>query len=1126
MAIKWTAAQNQVIDPNNKDKNLLVSASSGSGKTTIMIERIVRMIVDDNESIDNILVTTFTNAAALDMKAKLIASLSDALIKASDKRHISTQLEMIETAQICTLHSFCSDLIRKYYYIAGVDYAFSVIQDMDSALKKSKALKVVIEEYLENGDEVFLKLYDIFSRKRREDTLASVVNQIYTFYRTLPVNADWLNSEQNYAAADKYLDKYKLMADEYFVTKAKTLLDKANNVGYGRAAEIAQIIIDGAKSGAFPKRYPTLNKIEDLDPDSLYIHNGIKELSNSARNFYNDFFDNLKDTAKISDELALKLKETVKKYSDVYDGFKREDFELDFADLEHYAYIILSSDEVKQEIKQKYKYIFVDEYQDINPMQEELICKIADNNLFMVGDVKQSIYRFRLCDPDIFVNKYKDYKTAIEGGNIAIDLNDNFRSVKSILDFDNEIFSRIMTEQMGAINYARDAKFTPKNNDIESKYLAVMVSVAQMPKDEKIIPDSVYSVKNHNVIKRYTKEYAEADLIIREISNLLENGRIEEKQNGNVKLRCPIFGDIVILMRSVRGASYEIVQRISKVYPVVCNMDTEILKRFEALMITDYLRLIDNPFNDIPLAGALKGVFGGMDENQISAIRAKYPKEQFFYEAAALYKNQQNDDIAVKLKDFFENLKQMRAYAECHTVSNFIWHLIAKYDYEEYLLTHFEDADFEYTEIFIQMAEKYNTASSFINYIDNGIISPIADAPTYKGANAIRIMTVHQSKGLEFPVVIAARMGREFKNTGAEVLVDRNVGIGLKNYDFEQREYSSSRIWSAIKYNNDKNEMEEEMRILYVALTRAKYHLIVTGTIKADFKLQGLAPYEILKAKSPLSWILAVLARDKNNLLFEANKCEGLNLLPCYKLKITQAENLVLTDEDNENIPKISTIDKNLQSIIKNNLDFKYNNKDISVKYTVTELNKDDDFVWQSYITEEERGTVNNNGLIKGNAYHCAMKYIDINVKSKDEIQAELKRLADCGLMKSEYLPYIDIDKIFCALNSPLFCRIRSQKLKFYREKEFMLYLTANELGIDGTDKVLVQGVIDMLVYTKDGVIILDYKTTQGSEADLAQMYNKQLKLYATAAKKILNENIDSMLIYSFEKDKEILITV
>lgn len=1111
MAIKWTPAQQQVIN-SDRDK-ILVSASSGSGKTTVMIERIVNLITNHKVSIDNILVTTFTNAAAQDMKSKLIQRLTDALQNSSDKNFLLEQLQIAETAQICTLHSFCSDLIRKYYYVAGVDSAFTVIQDLEASLKKSKAIKKVFQEYLELGDQVFLKLYDIFSKKRKTDNLAKYINQIYTFYRTLPKSQNWLHINIDKDAIDEYINEYKKLADDYYKSQLKSIIDHAQAIGYDPAVKAAECVLDGIKTRSFPSRLPSQSSSDEHDTLTVQFIERSKSICKNAKKFYVDFYDKISQPTS-EEKLVNKLLEVVGKFAQKYDELKKEDFELDFADLEHYAFDVLNNAEVYDEIKQKYQYLFVDEYQDINPMQEAIINLFEDSKLFFVGDVKQSIYRFRLCDPDIFIDKYHNFKSGTNPNNIAIDLNDNFRSVKSILDFNNELFSRLMTQSLGGVDYDKDARFVANVDDLQSAYPAVNIVIGQVTKEPKTEPDKVYSVKNHINQSDITNAKAEADIIINEISKLLQDGRVL-KDN---LIQPPDYSDIVILLRSLKNSSFEIIKEISKVYPVISNLETELLSRPEILMLIDYIKVIDNIYQDIALTGTLKSVFGQLDENQLIKIRNQYPKTEFFHQAVLQYQDKIDDEISQKLNAFFENLKQDQKYASCHNLYELLLHLITKYNYEEYLLINFEQADYEYVELFLDLASQYKTIQEFLGYIDNGEISPTIEMPANSQSKAIRIMTIHQSKGLEFPIVIVGGLSRNFMQSTDEILLEQRIKLGLKTYDFDNRIKSESKSRTAISLYNKRKEIEEEMRILYVALTRAKYHLVLTGIIKQKYELIGLEPFEILCSKSYIDWILAVLARNKHNALFEAPKNELLDISPCYNIEIisiVSAQSYTGFEK-----PKASLIDANLEQAIQHNLDYVYYADNLNQKYTVTELNAPQEFDQSVYIFKDQDSS--SGGIERGNAYHTLMKYIDFNAQSIDDIINQMQALQAKNLLTEDHIKLINPEKILKALNSNI---IKTAKQNiFYREREFLFYVDACKLNLEGQGKVLVQGIIDLIIFTDEGVIIADYKTTKGTDEHLINLYQNQLDIYAKAVEDILGESVINKIIYSFETDKEIIL--
>ncbi|HEY8419178.1 MAG TPA: UvrD-helicase domain-containing protein [Clostridia bacterium] len=1105
MSHNWTPAQLRVIN-SNSDK-ILVSASSGSGKTTVMIARIVNLILNKKTGIDNILVTTFTNAAAQDMKTKLIDELSKALQSSSDKDYLLDQLQSAETAQICTLHSFCADLIRKYYYVAGVDSAFTVIQDLEASLKKSKAIKKVFQEYLDSGDQSFLKIYDIFTRRRKDKKLAGIINQIYTFYRTLPKDPDWLATAPDLDAVEEYIEDYKKLADSFYIKQLESIRDHAEAIGYEPAVKAVKCVLESILNRELVPNLPSQKKPTDCDTETEKFIDFSRDICKAAKGFYNKFVQKISQE-EYDREIVSKLLEVTAKFAQKYDELKREDFELDFADLEHYAFEILNNEEVKEEIKQKYKYIFVDEYQDINPMQEAIINLFDGSKMFFVGDVKQSIYRFRLCDPDIFIKKYRDFKSGANPACEAIDLNDNFRSAKSILDFNNEIFSRIMTAGVGGVDYDRDARFVSNNPDLESEYPAVNIVLGRIPQKEYIEPEEVYSVKSHINQTVITSKKAEADIIINEIGKVLEAGRV--LKDGQIQK--PDFSDIVILFRSVNN-SLEIIREISKVYPVVSGIETQVLSRPEILMLIDYIKVIDNFYQDISLAGAMKSVFGKLDENELIRIRERYPKTDFYYQAVLEYKKNIKDDISQKLNAFFDNIEQDKKYASCHNPHELLLYIITKYNYEEYLLTCFEQADYEYVEMFLDLALQYKTVQEFLDYIDNGEISPSIEMPAGSGSKAIRIMTIHQAKGLEFPIVFVCGLGARFKHSADEIFLDQRVKLGIRYYDYQNRVKFESKTRAAVGLRNRQKEIEEEMRVLYVGLTRAKYHLVLTGTIKDNYRPIGLEPFEILNAHSYLDWILAVLSRDKADPWFDISKI--YKIATCYKLEIADIDKI--QDRDNIKRPILAASAPELEQKIKQNIEFKYQAEDLNQKYTVTELNAPQEYVHSAYIFKDQ-----DDGLERGNAYHALMKYIDFDCRSIEDINNQIQYLKAQNLLSEEYIKLIDAQKILNVLKSDII-NIAKQN-KYYREREFLYYADPKDLGLQGSSRVLVQGVIDLIIFTDEGVIIVDYKTTKGDAEHLKKLYKNQLEIYSKAAQDILGENVVKKVIYSFEGDKEVIL--
>lgn len=1125
--ILWSDDQLEII--NTQDMNLLVSASSGSGKTTVMIERIFRLLLS-GASLENILVTTFTNAAARDMREKLQKKLIDeAAAQESERqrRHIAAQLELLESANISTLHSFCANLIRAYYYMVGVDQGFSIIDETESRLKKAKCIKDIINSYGEKGDSDFMLLLDIFSRHRKPAPLIRMIDKIYEYSCIMPDRESWLRKPYEPECADKYIDQYLNIAKHYFLTKAGELKEKSELIGFAKGIETAQLIIDSVKGNYYDQNFVRLVLTKEQNEDVLFLDakTQAKELKEEYKKFFSEFYKLIEpesdEQLELIGKLRKKLAELVTEYGKQYALLKLNDFELDYSDLEYYAYLILSEPEIQGEVRSKYLYVFVDEYQDINPMQEAIIKAIANkDNLFMVGDVKQSIYRFRLCDPQIFIDKRERFMLKKEPFSKTINLNDNFRSAHSILEFNNELFSRIMTTTVGAVNYKRDAMLQRGNPDIKSDYPVVKISLVREQKEKAAEPDRIYSVKND--ISSGLKPNAEAELILREINAVIEKGLI----NDNGVVRRPTYKDIVILFRAIHGKQKaEMIKQIAAAVPVVSSLDIEIMQSTEILRLLDFVRILSNPYQDYALSSVLKW-FAGFSEDELIEIRASRKSAEFFHQAVYSYAQFSRTQTASKLKKFLQEADALRSYALCHSVSELIRKIIKDYDYENLLLSEDDgETKCRNVEMFLNSLEaaRYNSyLEEFLRYIDSTEAEPSMKAPVPAEENAIRIMTIHQSKGLEFPVVIVGDLGRKFNEKREEFLLDKDLGIAIKNYNPINKTIDNSHLYQSVLFNYKHRDKEEEMRIMYVAFTRAKNHLILTGSIDEDYILSGYLPYEVINAKSPLDWVLSVFGKDPRYCtLWDCASPEIIK--PCFAMEVTDASELTgeITAYINDNsVPHLNKKEDALVKAIAENVNFVYKGSNLEAKYTVTELNEGG-YILKSekFVAQEDVDYGDFTAADIGNAYHYIMKEIDINAVSIDQVKAEIERIKRL-YNNDEIFDKVDAQKIVCVQNCSLFEDVRKKGYKYWREKEFLVFINGDKIIEGDSESALLQGVIDIMIKTDEGFIICDYKTTRGNEQYLVERYKTQLNLYAHAASSILGKQVIKKYIYSFLLDK------
>lgn len=1145
--ISWTNAQREVKD--SRGATMLVSASSGSGKTTVMINRIADLIAS-GVAADRLLVTTFTNAAAADMRLKLANGLADRLnsgIGTESRKHILKSIEALDLADIGTLHAFCGDLIRQYYYAADYDPNFAIASESEVNIKKRRAAEILLGEYAPDGSgskDLFGELYDIITRKRRHDRFFGLVDRVYEYSRSLGDGEGWLDTlGQDDTEIAKFVEWYYNFAQQYFVTAAEELRAAAVSCSYPNAVDIADYVLElmdgqilalasGSAAGGEGLKFPRLGIKKNLDSLQSEADAEADGLRSEVKKFYGELCDMCVPDNPVNLQYSKVLAVAVREYGRIYEELKRDDYELDFGDLEQGALRILSDPDIASLIREKYEYVFVDEYQDINPIQDKIIALVArENNLFMVGDVKQSIYRFRLCDPTIFINKYKEYKSDTSGLCRAYDLNDNFRSVKQILDFNNIVFGRVMTERLGGVDYLRNAMLKgdkPYFGDGK----AVKVNLISRPEKVKQglrgKAGEVYSVRGHKESEAvFDPACAEADYLAGQILELLRNGTINDKGVA----RKVSYGDIVILCRSMTAYTSTMAARLARYYPVKTKGEGSVTKTDAVIRLIDYLKVVDNSDRDIALAGVLNNEFGGLEEGDLAAIRLRYGYEEFFCGAVRRYRAEMDDGIAAKLNTLYANIERHRVFAQSHTAVQVIRRVIADFDYQTAVFRRADgESQWSCVNDFVAAAGQGRFVcplAEFVRYIDSQAMS-IKGSAGAGTDNAVRFMSVHSSKGLEFPVVFVAGMGNRYNFDKDEVRIDYRLKLGLGNYDTTARDYSDSGRKGAIVNKSKFEAVEDEMRLLYVAMTRASDYLILSAVIAGDYTALKVSPYSLMGVRTPIDFVMAAIeggsycGPDCYTLTFEAGGQAPVIEAPAPIIPAAPEELKSMFRRWSEVLPCKSC--------------------GSASKYTVTELNDimsinaaDDDgnipssgLQWDVLAASEREGIeggkdyirLNGGGTELGNAYHYVMYHIDKYTENTDTVSALIGTLQADGVLTSEQAEQVVPEKILRCLNSELMDLVRNPLNSYYAERQFLMYVPANKVTPGASDeRVLVQGVIDLMIVTPDGVIIADYKITKGSPDKLKTIYKGQLELYAAAVTDILGLKVIGKWLYSFYTD-------
>lgn len=1200
--MNWTKEQEDAI--YKKNANILVAAAAGSGKTAVLVERIIQKILKDGIDIDKLLVVTFTNAAASEMRERVLEAIYKKIDEDSENKELQKQVILLGKADICTIHSFCLEVIKNNFFEIDLSANFRIGTEEEIELLKQEVIEDVFEELYEAEDENFAKLVNTYTGYRGDEALKDIVLKIYRFMQSAPFPNEWLIEKINIFKFDeKNKDFSKSIWGEVLVENLKEeIIDAINSL------KIIKSKIE--KYTELEKYYLTIvSDIEILE--TLYEKS--KKSWDEAYNFANEMkfkswpvdrkiILDAKDEAKKSrDTVKAKLMKIVKEilvydsenaYKDIYQMYeilkilkdvilefdekfklkKRERNIIDFNDIEHYALkILVKKDEngnyipteVAKKYQEKFEEIAIDEYQDSNEVQEYILKTVSKgNNLFMVGDVKQSIYKFRQACPELFLDKYEKYSLDGNEKGLKIQLFKNFRSRKNVLDITNNVFKNIMSKNLGDIEYNETeflnlgADFEETGEDILGKAELNIIELKEDYDEEE--QDEV--LKENKYIE---KEEVEARLVANKIEEIISSkAKVKDKKLG---YRQATFKDIVILLRATSKVApiYE-KELLKRGIPVYSEASNEYLDTIEIQTIINVLKVLDNPIDDISLVSVLRSEIGGFTDNEILKIRL-CDKDTSFYESIKTARNTLEGMLKKKLNDFIEKIENWREQTDYLSLAELIWKIYTDTNFYNYVgLMPNGSLRQANLKMLFERAKEYEKTSfkglfNFIKFVErlrSGNSDMSAAKVIGENENVVRIMSIHKSKGLEFPIVILAGTSKKInlQDLNSNILLHQKMGIGPQYIDYEKMiEYSTS-AKDAIKIIIKEETISEEMRILYVALTRAKEKLIITGTVKEyqkDLeKKQELLnvytsengkinPILLKKYISYLDWIeLVILSGNleglievkkysKNEVLFfkSEEKEEELRKFDFDKKIDTEKIKKIFDWQYKEKLstmlPIKSTVSKikeiKQEKFTENEIDFEnINHKEIGIE-TLT----------PSFIQEEEIISASK----KGTLMHLFMQKINFKEDYNFEKLENLKQeLIEKNILTCEEAEYINLSKVLNFTKSNIFEKIRNCK-SIEKEKAFCKKVLAKEIFEEADDQtILVQGIIDLYGVGINGeIILIDYKTDfvkDGNELSLVNKYLNQLKIYKEALEEALEKKVTEVYIYSLYLDKEIKVKI
>lgn len=1207
----WTNEQQAAID--SRGQTLLLSAAAGSGKTAVLVERIIRRLLDKEYPIDitELLVVTFTKAAAAEMRDRIGTALMKALSETKDPR-VERQLALLPSAQISTLHAFCQHVIRKYFYTIDLDPAFSIAGEEELNLLRRQVLEDVFLSYYEDDEKasILYPLADMFGSDRGDDILMDTVSRMYIYARSLAWPEHWLKeAARSYdVAPDAVIDDmvwagpikdavrrileedarlydgvlYHLRQREAFAPACDTFVAEQAALRQAAQARSWNDLSRFVRAIDFP-RLKSLRKLSD-DDKAVWerckkVRDDVKkDVIKTLQAVYfsatpEEWLDGMRAMKPIMDGLVTLTLDFAKAYG----AAKKEKGWIDFSDLEHFCLqILLAPDALPEhpvpsaaaeELRSQYEEVFIDEYQDTNGVQE-LITRLVsgEDNRFMVGDIKQSIYRFRLADPTLFLEKYHSFSRDEKAVQRCIDLGRNFRSVPVVLDAVNAVFSRAMTAEAAGMDYGeREKLYAGRQAPDDERWIGgpVEVDIVPTPSDEEDDDGSTAFEK-------------ECRFIAGRIGELLASGRMAARKDGTLE---PLsYRHIVVLLRSMAGKADVLIQALQEGgIPSYAEQSGGYFAAVEVQVMLALLRCIDNPEQDLAMAAVLRSPLVGLDETALAGVRLAGDGTLWQNLPAFVASLPDGVDEKEDLQQFMAAFDSWRTYSRRHGVAELLQRLYDDTAYVDFVgampggdvrqanlkalydrARQYEEAGFRGLFRYLQLMDKMK---------EDGLDLAPAKVVSEK-EDVVRIMSIHKSKGLEFPVVFVADMGKAFnrRDTQDQILFHNRLGIGLKQYDPEWRMSYPTLIWSGIAAQLRWEGTAEEERILYVAMTRARDQLILTGHsshIDRDWQ-RWTSRLNPAQAKSYFDWVMpAALAPFGAKADADYARPGAAWQDAIWQVRIARAVPAGTVEEgayDGE--PRLEALRRGdltgtpVPSWLDEQLSWQYAYPQAvrtAAKFSVSAVKRryqelhsdelqdeaalsvpaaaviptapgeDDAFAaLPPWLAGEEAAV---SGAQRGTALHKALQYI---TPAADQTTATLRREIDAfvrqGLLSREEakLVYVPVLAAFCQSDIG---RRMAESPELHREYPFTVLLAGGDPlpETETGEQILIQGVIDCLFREDDAWILVDYKSDRLETADaFRSRYAVQLALYKRAVEQITHRPVEETYIYSLHLQQEI----
>ena len=1211
MANFWTEEQQKVIDLRNR--NILVAAAAGSGKTAVLVERILKKITDPKHpvDIDRLLIVTFTRAAAAEMRERIGIAIRKKMEEEPDNENLQRQETLLFHAQITTIDSFCQSLLRSHFHTIDLDPSFSVMDEGEGKLLLYDTAQELLEERYAEKSEEFVLFAESFATGKQDDNLIDMILQLYHFSRSYPWPKEWLlGCKKAYQAESvEELEKSLWMQNlcqmvrvilgdllEFCRESIQLALSSGGPWMYEEALcedeALLMRMLEGESyqelsDGFFEMgKFAVLSRKKD-DTVSEEKRERVKEQRDQLKKrlnalkeqfFYQKPEKMLEDMQKVCVPAGV-LFDLAIDFGEKYAEKKRSKNLVDFSDLEHMALEILVHRENGENVPTEaaltlaefYDEIMIDEYQDSNLVQELLLNSVSrihfgQNNVFMVGDVKQSIYRFRLARPELFTEKYDTYTTE-DSTSQKIELHKNFRSRKEVLEPVNYIFRKIMHRDLGNVEYDDNAALYPGaqfplpeatvetefTEAVESPLAGAQMLLLELEGGEELLKEAGESDRE-----------AEARMIGGKIQELVGKELVYDKEISGYRKVC--YKDVVILLRSLSGWAEEF-QRVllDMGIPAYTGTRSGYFSASEVQTVLSILKIIDNPRQDIPFTAVLTSPVGGLDTQSLALIRGNW-KNLSFYEACRCYAKENEDETAKKLQQFFVMLERFRGYVPYTPMHELLWKILEETGYMDYASAMPAGGKRRANlEMLVERAAAYESTSyrglfNFIRYIENlqKYEVDFGEAGTIsEEENTVRIMSIHKSKGLEFPVVFVAGLGKKFnqQDSRSALAVHADLGVGCDCVDPKLRVKNATLLKKMIQRTVLEENLGEELRVLYVALTRAKEKLYLTASVKSmeeqrkkwqGIRKERLSFLELTGASSSLEWIWRAVMDEEG---YES----------AIPVTVKSVEDLVRGSAADQNIVRKQKEmllfgewrEEEGQKKQEEWLDYMTGMKypweaylDTKGKFSVSELKKQSQNIdieeteelypepqivplIPNFVEQKEEG-----GAVRGSATHHVLEKLDFaESDTVAKVQRQLDVLCGQGILAREEVQLVSMPAIVHFFRTDLGKRAAAAQKRgeLYRERQFVIGVKASDIHPEWEENetVLIQGIIDAWFEEDGELVVMDYKTDrvydQGEEL-LVQRYRTQLDYYAKALEQLTGKRVKEKLIYSFALQKEIAI--